>query len=816
MSDDRGPDITLPTRRAGPLNAGPNATAAPNAAAAPTARVPGAGVAPRPPRIKKLRLGLISMAVLLLGLLSFVFGMFMAVASRLPTLENRAEFSNARNSVLLDDQGRTLGVLTQQNRILVNQRDIPPIVKDAVISIEDRRFYTHSGIDVRGIGRAFSQDVLRKRAAQGASTITQQFVKNALQAQAHRTVFEKLRESALAYHLSRRWSKSKVITEYLNSIYFGNGAYGVESAAHTYFGQDVNHQGCGANLARLCVRELKPWEAALLAGVIASPSAYDPVTHPVAAKHRRDQVLRAMLAQHFIDRKQYAQGIAEAVPASRDVQPPRQQSTQGLNTGYFNTWVRQQAIDRYGAQRALEGGLKIRTTLDLDLQRAAEQAVNTHLGGTSGPTASVVAIDNATGQVRAMVGGPNYQASAFNLATQGQRQPGSAMKPFVLAEALRHHISPSSVWSSKLKTFPVPHSGERFVVHNDENRYAGSTTLTDATTFSDNSVYAEIGIKLGTAKIARLATSMGIRTPLSTNPAMTIGGLREGVTPLDMARAYETLAHGGERVDSSLSPDGGPSGIQSVIAPSGLLPNGHRTEVNQPEMKRILPADLVSTETSMLQTVVQSGTGRAADFGQFAAGKTGTTTDYGDAWFVGWDNKYTVAVWVGYPDSLKSMKYDFNGGPVLGGTFPALIWHDFMLSAAALAASRAPQPSSGAAGGSGSSSGPPAPGGPSSGSSSAPSSSSGTPTPAPAPRSRSGATTGGGSAGAPTGASAHSTPSVAPPAPTPQPAPVAPSGRGTGAGPSAPSQTGAGGGAGGHGGSGGTGAPTGGAGAGGR
>lgn len=817
MSEDREADISLPARGAGPLSAAPNESAALNESPASDRSAHGAGAVPRPPRIKKLRLGLILMAVLMLGLLSFVFGMFMAVASDLPTLENRAEFSTARNSVLLDDQGRTLGVLTQQNRILVDQRDIPLIVKDAVISIEDRRFYSNSGIDVRGIGRAFSQDVLRKRAAQGASTITQQFVKNALQAQAHRTVFEKLRESALAYHLSRRWSKSKVITEYLNTIYFGNGAYGVESAAHTYFGQEVNHQGCGANLTRLCVRELKPGEAALLAGVIASPSAYDPVAHPVAAKHRRDQVLRAMLVQHLIDRQQYAQGIAQALPASRDVQPPREPSAQGLNTGYFNTWVRQQAIDRYGAQRALEGGLKIRTTLDLDLQRAAERAVNSYLAGASGPTASMVAIDNATGQVRAMVGGRSYQASAFNLATQGQRQPGSAIKPFVLAEALRHHISPGSVWSSKVKTFPVPHSGERFVVHNDDNRYSGSTTLTDATTFSDNSVYAEMGIKLGTAKIARLATSMGIRTPLSTNPAMTIGGLREGVTPLDMAHAYETLAHGGERVDSSLSPDGGPSGIQSVIAPSGLLPNGHRSEVNQPEMRRILPADLVGTETSMLQTVVQSGTGKAADFGQFAAGKTGTTSDYGDAWFVGWDSKYTVAVWVGYPDTLKSMKYDFNGGPVLGGTFPALIWHDFMLSAAALAASRAPQPSSGAAGGSGSgSSGPSASGGPSSGSPAGPSTSSSTPAPAPGSRSRGGAVTGGGGSGAPTGAPTHSTPSAAPPAPTPPSSPVAPSGRGTGAAPSTPSGSGTGGGGAAHGGSGGAGAPTGGAGAGGR
>ncbi len=827
MSEDRGPDISSPTHSRGSLRlraAGhwAEGTNGHRGAALPPSEPDAAGqtgtAATRPPRIKKLRLGLIVLAVLLLGLLSFVFGMFMAVASDLPTLENRAEFSTARNSVLLDDQGRPLGVLTQQNRILVGQGDIPPIIKDAVISIEDRRFYSNSGIDARGIGRALSQDVLRKRAAQGASTITQQFVKNALQAQAHRTVFEKLREAALAYHLSRRWSKSKVITEYLNTIYFGNGAYGVESAAHTYFGQDVNHRGCGVNTTRLCVRELKPWEAALLAGVIVSPSAYDPVAHPVAAKQRRDRVLRAMLAQRFIDAQQYQEGIAQALPAASDVQPPHEPSVQGLNTGYFNTWVRQQAIDRYGAQRALEGGLKIRTTLDLDLQHAAEQAVSNYLASPSGPTASVVAIDNATGQVRAMVGGRNYEASAFNLATQGQRQPGSAIKPFVLAEALRHGISPTSVWSSKVKSFPVPHSSERFVVHNDDNQYSGATTLSDATTFSDNSVYAEMGIKLGTAKIARLATRMGIRTPLSTNYAMTIGGLREGVTPLDMAHAYETLAHGGERVGSSLSSDGGPSGIQSVTAPSGLLPNGHRHEVNQPTFTPVLPAGLVGTETSMLQNVVQSGTGKAADIGRFAAGKTGTTTNYGDAWFVGWDDKYTVAVWVGYPDKIKPMSYDFNGGPVLGGTFPALIWHDFMLSATALDSSRSRQGTDSGAGGSGPGSSAPAPGGPSSGAQGSTSTSSATPIPTPAPRSPSGSVAGGKRSGSGAGTPAHGTPSPAPPAPVPTPrsSPVVPAGRGTGAGTSAPSRTGSGGGGEGHGGSGGAGAPTGGAGAGGH
>ena len=231
-------------------------------------------------RLKKLRFLLILFAVLLLGLISFVFGMFMAIASDLPSLEDRAEYNNARNSVLLDDLGRPLGVLSHQNQILVSPRQIPRIVKDAVISIEDKRFETNSGIDIRAIGRAFVQDILHSGAVQGASTIEQQFVKNALQAQSHRTLFEKLREAALAYQLAHRWSKEKIITEYLNTIYFGNGAYGIESAARTYFGQDVNHLGCGTPGHELCVQQLDPAEAALLAGIIQSPSGYTPSSIP--------------------------------------------------------------------------------------------------------------------------------------------------------------------------------------------------------------------------------------------------------------------------------------------------------------------------------------------------------------------------------------------------------------------------------------------------------------------------------------------------------------------------------------------------------
>jgi penicillin-binding protein 1A len=635
------------------------------------------------PRLKRLRFVLILFAVLLLGLISFVFGMFVAVASDLPSLTRFSQFKNAQSSVLLDDLGHPIGVLSEQNRVIVTPSEIPPIVQDAVISIEDKRFKTNSGVDIRGIARAFVQDIAHKGNLQGASTIEQQFIKNALQAQSHRTILEKLREAALAYQLSHKWSKEKIIAAYLNTIYFGNGAYGIESAAQTYFGSQPKHLGCGTPGHELCVQELEPAEAALLAGIIQSPTEYNPADSPLEAKTRRDVVLQQMFLQGYIGRAVYEESLNQPLPTAREIQTPQQPLVNGVDVGYFTSWVQQQVIERYGAPRVYNGGLRIKTTLDLGMQHAAEQAVSGYLPGPEGPTAALVAIENSTGEVRAMVGGRNYDETPFNLATEGERQPGSSFKAFDLAAALEDGISPGSEWPSREKTFFVhTHNGtEKFVVHNDEGAYTGENSLTNATAYSDNSIYAEVGLKVGTTRIADLAHRMGITTPLSTNPAMTIGGLKVGVTPLDMAHSYETIAHGGDRVSGSLVSNWQPVGIQEVSAAGNLLSDGHHSDRNAVVLKRVLPSEVASTETSVLETVLEYGTAKAAALGQFAAGKTGTTSNYGDAWFVGWDSKYTVAVWVGYPNSLVPMTTDFDGGPVLGGTFPALIWHDFMTSA---------------------------------------------------------------------------------------------------------------------------------------
>jgi penicillin-binding protein 1A len=635
---------------------------------------------PAKPKLKKRRTVLLLIPLALLAGISTVFGMMMALAGDLPNLESAKEFQTARNSTLVDRLGKPLGILTSdRNRVLVSYEDISPFMRNAIIAVEDERYYENEGVDVRGIARAFYQDVIRGGARQGGSTITQQFVKNALEAQSERTLFQKLREAALAYHLTRKWSKSKILREYLNSIYFGNGAYGIESAARVYFGSDPGHADCGTRAAP-CARDLTAAEAALLAGVVANPSAYDPVAHPQAALDRRNLVLAKMLEQGKITREEYEDASQQALPGR--IVPP----TVTTKAPYFTTWVSQQLVEKFGARQAFEGGLRVKTTLDLDLQQAASAAVQRNLS-VAGPAAAMVVIDNGTGEVRALVGGGDYAQRPFNLATQGQRQPGSTVKPFILAAAMRRGIGIGSVWESRKREFDVPNGGsEKFVVNNFEDSYAGVRTLGSALTVSDNAVYAAAGLKTGTKRISRLIERMGVRSPVSTNPAMTLGAFKQGVSVLDWAHAYESFATGGKRTSGSLgAPNDGPVGIKEVrrIEDRKLLAKNERRS------RRVLPAEVAATTTAQMQTVVASGTGRRAAYGGFAAGKTGTTENFGDAWFVGFTKQFTIAVWVGYPDETRPMKTEFGGEPVAGGTFPALIWRDFVLQAKTILERRA-------------------------------------------------------------------------------------------------------------------------------
>jgi penicillin-binding protein 1A len=662
----------------------------------------GSGPPENKPKLKKLRFALVFGGLGVLALISTIFGMLMAVASDLPSLENRAQYKAAKNSVLYADNWgckdvakdcQEIAKLTgNQNRILVGEGEVSPNVKNAVIAIEDRRFYSHTGVDYTGIARAFAQDILKRRAAQGGSTITQQFVKNALAAQGDRSVFQKLREAALAYHLERKWSKEKILTQYLNTVYFGNGAYGIESAVRTYFGSgDPPSEREGAADTGVSytppvspddqpnpnVREamdVAPHEAALLAGMISSPSMYDPVQHPQAATARRNQVLQRMLEMHTISESQYQTAIRQSLPSEDDINPPKTESQQP----YFTSWMTEHLLDQYRAGKVFAGGLKVRTTLDPDLQAAAEQAIVGRLAGV-GPDAALVAIQNNTGEVRAMVGGSDFNSRPFNLATNGHRQPGSAIKPFILARALDDGIDPNSTWASQPVTLPfVNGHGQRgkFDVSNYDDAYYGPSSLWSATTHSDNSVFAQLGMKVGRGRVARIAQRMGIRTKLSTNPAMLLGGLKEGVTPLEMAYAYSTIANDGMRISGDLAPSKtGPVAIQSVDEGDGKVTENKKVET------RVLPAKVAELEREMLHLVVTSGTGKAAQVGdEYIWGKTGTTENYGDAWFVGGNSDLTVAIWVGYADRLQPMEYEHAGGPVAGGTFPAEIFHDFLTS----------------------------------------------------------------------------------------------------------------------------------------
>ena len=362
--------------------------------------------APVKPRLKRLRAALVILGLAVLALVSWIFGIMMAVAQDLPKLENRAQYERAENSVVLDRNGTRLATLTNnEGRILVESDEIAPVMKEAVVAVEDQRFYGHRGVDFQGIARALYQDVLSGSAQQGASTITQQFVKNALAAQQSRTIFQKLREAALAYQLERNWSKDKIITEYLNSIYFGEGAYGIEAAAQTFFG--YAHEGCGDEGQPTCASELLPYEAALLAGIIASPDAYSPRANPVDAEARRDLVLQNMAEQGFITDDEFTSYSSRQLPGNFAISPPADDSA----SPYFTSWLRQQLVDKYGAGEAFGGGLEIKSTLDLELQQQVEAIAEATVSGV-GLDSSVVVLDNETAGILAMVGRVRLRASA--------------------------------------------------------------------------------------------------------------------------------------------------------------------------------------------------------------------------------------------------------------------------------------------------------------------------------------------------------------------------------------------------------------------
>ena len=590
----------------------------------------------------------------LLGLASFMFGLIRAIGEQIPTLDPAYQAKLERNGYVYAGypSDRILAVLRgSQARRLVTSDQIDPIMDQAIVAIEDKRFYEHRAVDLRGIARALWADLRNESAVQGGSTITQQFVKN-YAVHDQDSITRKLKEAALAWQLEGRWgwSKQRILTAYLNTIYFGNGAYGIEQAARTYFDHDA--------------KPMTLAEAALLAGIPQDPSQYDPVTNPEGARERRNLVLREMLDQHRITLAQYRHAARTPLPKPGTIHLP---GTQGP-AQYFVNYVKQQLIDRYGAETVFGGGLRVRTSIDLRLQNAGQEAITKWLTSPNGPSAALVAIDPRTGKVLAMIGGNNFRKSQFNLAVQGERQPGSSFKPFVLATGLQDGISPDTHFVSKPVQIPL---GDRvWVVNNYEGDYLGSIDLRTATTYSDNSVFAQLTRLVGPGAVVRTARRLGIRSRLRNYFSIGLGA--QAVNPLEMARAFSAFANGGKRIDGSLTGDR-PRAILSVARDG-------RTRSNAVVAQRALSPGTADLVTSLLQGVVQEGTGRKAqlDDGRPVAGKTGTTENYGDAWFVGYTPQLVTAVWVGYPNKLRPMLTDFNGDPVAGGTYPALIWKAFM------------------------------------------------------------------------------------------------------------------------------------------
>ena len=476
-----------------------------------------------------------------LSTLAFTFGLVRAVASEIPSLDPATQRSDVDTVVYASNGRRVLAVLRgEESRVLVATGDIAPIMRQAIVSVEDQRFFDHKGIDDRGVARALWADVRRQAIVEGGSTITQQFVKNAY-IRNERTLARKVREAALAWQLEQRWSKDRILTAYLNTIYFGNGAYGIQQASRAYFDK-------GAKFLEL-------HEAALLAGIPADPGKYDPVTSPRSAKERRRHVLGLMLEQGKVTRADYRRASNAPLPLPEDVRLP---GTRGP-AAYFVNYVKDQLVEKYGAGRVFGGGLRVTSTIDLELQDRARQAIEKILRNPDGPAAALVAVEPETGAVRAMFGGRNFRESQFNLAAQAERQPGSAFKPIVLATAMREGISPATELDSR----PVSiDAGDRiWKVTNYDHTYLGGVSLRRAMVSSDNTVYAQLTDIVGPKEIVKTAHALGIKSPLDAYFSIGLGS--GAVNPLEMARAYATIANGGRRVDGSLFGDR-PRVVESV------------------------------------------------------------------------------------------------------------------------------------------------------------------------------------------------------------------------------------------------------------
>ncbi|MDI6799375.1 MAG: PBP1A family penicillin-binding protein [Actinomycetota bacterium] len=575
-----------------------------------------------------------------LALFSMGVGVLFGLAQELPRLEAQTQKATAQTSKLYDVNGKVIaGLHAEQNRVLIPLDDMPDDIKNAVIAIEDERFYKHIGFDpIRIIGALLADVKAGGRPVQGASTITQQYAKNMFLT-ADKTIERKLKELLLAYQLERRYNKDKILEKYLNTIYFGAGCYGIETASEAFFGKPASQMSLA--------------ESALLAGVIKAPNTYSPYKDSKRAKERRDLVLTQMRKLGFITKKEEA--AAKATPIK--VYELKMGSSKAP---YFVEYVKQSLLDELGENAVFKGGLEIYTTLDLDMQTYAEEAILTALNKEGDPSAALVAIEPKTGYIKALVGGKDFSTQKYNLAIQGIRQPGSSFKTFVLTAAIDKGCSPSRIYESGPITFQMP--GQDWNVTNYDGGSKGPITIRQATILSVNGVYARLIMDVGPENVVKMAKEMGIKTDLKPYPSIALGA--QNVSPLEMASAYATLANEGVRCE--------PIAILKVLDSGGKV-----LKYNSIKQKDAVNPATAYLVTNILQDVIRAGTGRRASIGRPAAGKTGTAQRYQDAWFVGYTPDLAAAVWVGHPEGSIPMR-NVHGIRVTGGSFPAQIWGKFM------------------------------------------------------------------------------------------------------------------------------------------
>lgn len=600
-------------------------------------------------------LGVVVTAILIAA--GALVGWIISVANDAPPLDTTKRINIGASSRVYAADGKTvLGVIRADIiRFPIASSQIPQVVRDATVAIEDRRFYEHAGVDFEGIVRAAIKNLESKKEIQGGSTLTMQLVRNLYTGDRSRGGVEgykrKIREAKLAQELEDihpgRRGKNWILNTYINSVSYGtvNGhsAYGIQAAARTFFDKPA--------------KDLTLPEAALLAGLPQAPSLYNPFLDRASATARRNEVLQRMADEHYISLAQ----ANTAMQSPLGVKPNQFYSQK--REGYFFDYVQQQLTEKYGAQRVLEGGLRIQTTIDLRMQRLARESLVGNLGAPD-RAGAIVTIDPQTGYIKAMASSSNYARSKFNLAADGQRQAGSTFKVMVLMAALRQGANPGSTYyASRPLAKGWLAADPTYEVSTFSRTYKGRINLFSATLSSDNSVYAQLDADLGPENVTRAARDMGITSKLNSFPAEGLGGLEYGVSPLEMARAYATIANGGYRVK--------PIAVTKVT-----FPDGHVDNLGKPRRIKVFDDGVTYEATKVLEANVQQGTGVAAQIGCPAAGKTGTVDDYTDAWFVGYTPKLATSVWVGHP------KEPYPLGPnAQGGTVAAPIWGAYMKQA---------------------------------------------------------------------------------------------------------------------------------------